>query len=275
MEREVVAKGVIAATCAGLLAAAGCSAIFGIQADRTLVEPDGGADWSCVGGSAVPLSSANVELSILFNDVADEQASNGFLGNPIPGVTLTSCGKLDPTCASPLGTATSDDAGLAAISVTPGFDGYYEVSAANYTSSILARTAQRRSEAAQQGLAKASLFAMGGQLAGVTADPNLSFVIVTAADCQSNPAPGVTFQIGDPGSEETIVYFQNGLPSKSSTSTDATGSAMVFNAPAGTITVSGTILALQQPLPTATALVRQSWVTYLQLRPDQARYPAP
>ena len=35
-----------------------------------------------------------------------------------------------------------------------------------------------------------------------------------------------------------VVYFQDRLPTKSATSTDSTGSALIFNVPAGSMTVT-------------------------------------
>ena len=70
------------------------------------------------------------------------------------------------------------------------------------SSPILKRTPQLGNEYALQGLAKASLIALGGKLAQVDVDPNAAFVVVTAADCKSVPAPGVKFNAGKLGQRE-------------------------------------------------------------------------
>jgi hypothetical protein len=288
---------------------AGCSAVLGIQSDRHLVTVDagtpappsddsgpappdasgddtgpvntGGPDWSCLDKPPPAVEDASVELKILLNDVSGTQTSTSFLGTPIPGAQIRWCDRLDVMCSSPLGNATSDDAGVAIMQVPGAFDGYYEVQANSFTPSILRRSAQRMSETAQQGMANAALLAVGGSLAGVNADSDKSIAIVTAADCASNPAPGVTFQVGQPGSDETIVYIQNGLPSKSATETDVSGSAVVFNVPAGdggtsaTMTLTGTIAASGKAIRTVVAIVRLNWVTFVQVRSDSSHYPPP
>jgi hypothetical protein len=276
-----------------VLLTAGCSGILGIEADRYLVDagPSGtadsgggggttdasdgaaGADWSCLNTTAPPLGTGNVVLTLFFNDVSGAATSGSFAGTPIPGVSVRSCGTLDLDCKNPISSAVADDGGLAPISVPIGFDGYYEVDAGtNYTPTILSRSPQRADEQALQGMGSSALYALGAGLAGTTQDPNLSLAIVTAADCNSNPAPGVEFTVGAPGPNETVAYLENNLPSKSATATEATGSALVFNVPAGTLTLSAAMSGTHQPIRSVTALIRQGWVTFVQIRPDQAQY---
>ena len=275
------------------LLTAGCSGILGIEADRYLVDagpsgiPDSGgggsttdasdgstgADWSCLNTIAPPLGTGNVTVTFFFNDVSGAATSGSFAGTPIPGTSVRSCGTLDLTCKTPISSAIADDGGLAPITVPLGFDGYYEVDAGmNYTPTILSRSPQRANEQALQGMGSSQLYALGAGLAGIQQDPNLSLAIVTAADCNSNPAPGVQFTVGAPGPNEQVAYLEGNLPSKSATATEVTGSALVFNVPAGTLTLTATIVGSTQPLRSVTALIRQGWVTFVQIRPDQARY---
>ena len=283
------------AACAVLTA--GCSGILGIEADRYLVDAgpivaadsggggttdasdasDGaaGADWSCLNTTVPPVGTGSVVVTFFFNDVSGSATSGSFVGTPIPGASVRSCGTLDLTCKNPISSAIGDDGGLAPITVPAGFDGYYEVDAgANYTPTILSRVPQRASEQALQGMGSSQLYSLGAGLAGIQQDPNLSLAIVTASDCNSNPAPGVQFTVGAPGPNEQVAYLENNLPSKSATATEVTGSALVFNVPSGTLTLTATIVGSTQPLRSVTALIRQGWVTFVQIRPDQAHYTA-
>ncbi len=176
---------------------------------------DAGPNWSCMSGP-VPPTPTSALLKLFLNDVSSAQSSGSFAGTPIVGASIRSCTALDFACASPLGNGVSnDDAGIVSMTVPGGFDGYYELMASNFTQSILSRPPQLHDESAQQGMASAQLLSLGASAAGVTDDPTLAVVIVSVADCDSNPAPGVTFQVAAPGPKQRIVYIQNNLPTAS------------------------------------------------------------
>jgi hypothetical protein len=173
-----------------------------------------------------------------------------------------------------LSPTTTDDAGLAILSVPGGFLGYYEVNADGYTPAILARSAQLASEAEMQGMANLSLLSAGAGIAGVTQQSDRTIAIISALDCNTNPAAGITFQVGNAAAGQQVVYLSGGLPSQGATATDDSGSALIFNTPPGSISLTA-YLPDGRPIRTVTALVRLNWVTFLQLRPDQSTHAAP
>jgi hypothetical protein len=278
--------------------AAGCASVLGIDSDRRLAASDdsgpnavidaGGTDaqgadssaagdsaaswppnYSCLGDAVPAIPSGNVQLQLFLNDVST--ASNGPNGNPVPGAEIHACNTLDVSCASGFGSQTSDDAGIVTMSVPGGFDGYYEVRATNYTPAVLSRPAQYTSEFQDQGLAQIALIAEGGALAGLTQDPNLTIAVLTAEDCTSEPAANITFTVGTPGSSEQVIYLANNLPSKAATATDSeSGSALIYNVPPGTLTVSASFADTGNPIRTISTIARQGWLTFILIRPDQA-----
>jgi hypothetical protein len=288
---RVVAAFVVAAT--GVFA--GCSAVLGIEADRYVVagndagdaaadaappsidspdEPDAHLIWGCINDPVPPTPVGPLSLKLFFNDVAS--ARSGTAGHPVEGVDVHACSKLDLPCANPFSRATSDDAGIALLTVPGGFDGFYEVHANTYSPAILARSPMLASEYAEQGVATFELFSAGAALAGFSQDPALGIVIVSVSDCDSNPAAGVVFDVGVPGPKERVIYIANKLPSGAANQTDlGSGSAIVFNAPLGVITVSASFASDRRAIRTVTTVVRQGWVSFLQVRLDQAHVVAP
>jgi hypothetical protein len=293
---------------AGVLALAGCASLLGIDSDRYVASDEGGtpleadvgdagnagdagdaapheaeptwpAGWSCLNDPVPTAPSGNLELALTFTDVSNASTS-GSEGTPVPGADVHACNKLDLSCASPFGDVTTDDAGVADLMVPGGFDGYFEMRAQGYTNAILQRTPILASESENQGVAEISLLAEAAPLANLTQNPSLSIALVTAEDCNANVAAGITFEVGSPGLNETVVYLLNNLPSQSATETDSvSGTALIFNVPSGALTVSASFAATKIPIRTVTTIARAAdpdagvptpWVTYLQIRPDQA-----
>ena len=270
------------------LALVACSTILGIESERHLVTvapPDtgtdagpGGPDFSCLGSPPPTAGSGMVELQILVNDVTG--ATAGTQGTPIPGATMRACNKLDFTCTTPgpIATTVSGADGLEKIFVPSGFDGFYEVDAgSSYSPSILTRSPAFADESAQQGLVSFSLLTLGASQVNIMQDPNLGIVIATVFDCASQVAPGILFTASPLVGSERIVYFASSLPSSSATTTDTTGSAIIFNVPIQPISVQATIPGTgNRIVDQRTANVRQGWVTFIQLRdPSSKAVPIP
>jgi hypothetical protein len=293
-----VARGIIAVGVA-IAGVAGCAQVLGIESDRHLsAAPDTGvapttdagspeaappadvvtidaaglpSNFACLGDPVPPTPDGSVMVEFFLNNVSG--ASSSTTGTPVPGTLIHPCNKLDILCSSPFPGATTDDGGLALLSVPGGFDGYYEaISDAGYTPAVLSRTPALVDEYASQGVADISLLSAGAGLAGLQQDPSLSIAIVTVADCTSTPAENMVISVEEPGPNEQVVYLVNNLPNKGATKTDlASGSALIFNVPAGSLVVSASFatdggLLMRQ----VTTIARQNWVTFVQLRPDQA-----
>jgi hypothetical protein len=274
---------------------AGCATVLGIDADRhiTLDPVDGQtpatdeagddagpfpgvpANWACLNNPIPKKPTGSVQLEFFFNSASGNASSgNGDVGTPVPGADVHACNLLDVGCQYPFSDQTTDDAGIAVETVPIGFSGYYEMHATNFTPTILSRTPQYSSEYQSQGVANLTLLSAGAGFAGVTQDPNLSIALVTASDCTTTQAAGIVFSVPKPGPGETVVYLQNNLPTQSATETDSvSGTAMIFNVPpTETLTVTAFFAATNQPIRTVSAIAREGWVTYVDIRPDQASH---
>jgi hypothetical protein len=280
------AASAIAAACAAALTG-GCSAVLGIESDRHVVvkeeadsgpalTSDAGTDsgvppnWACIDDVAPTPAAGPVKLKLFVNDVSTAASSNNFSGTPIVAASIRACGTLDLVCASPLAIASSDDAGIAVLTVPPQFRGYYELTANGYTPSVISRPPQNLDEYSQQGVANITLLALGGQLAGVTPDPDLGIAIVSVIDCNNLPAANMVIDVGEQGPGEKLVYLDKTLPSSSAKATDSTGSAIIYNVPIRTITVSARFADTGRVVRSISTLARSKWATYVQIRLDQA-----
>jgi hypothetical protein len=255
--------------------AVGCSAVLGIDADRHVVEsaPDSAVDagvWWCQNAPIPDASPGPLKVQMFVDDVSSASSQNSFAGNPIPGASIQACTTLDIQCATPVGSATTNDAGIAFIEVPSDFSGYYQLMATGFTSAIASRTPQLSDESVQQGMADLALIAAGGGLAGVKADPTLATAIVSVLDCNENPASNMTITVGAPGPTEKLVYLADSLPSASATQTDATGSAIIYNATPGTLRLTASFAAGNKLLRSVSTLARVGWVTFVQIRLDQS-----
>jgi hypothetical protein len=261
----VVVTGVAMAGVAG-----GCAAVLGIDSDRHVVAsaPDAGG-WWCANDPVPDAAPGPFKVAMFVNDVSSASSANSFAGNPIVGAAVVACTTLDIACSTPIASATSNDAGIALITVPSSFSGYYQLTAAGFTSAIASRTPQLGDESVQQGMADLALIAAGGGLAGVTIKPNLATAIVSVLDCNEAPASNMLIQVDGPTAGEQLVYLADSLPSASATETDSTGSAIIYNVPAGTLRLTASF-ADQQPLRSISTLARVGWVTFVQIRLDQS-----
>jgi hypothetical protein len=275
------------------LVVAGCATVLGIDTGRRYVPPDdeggsvdeggsldAGAEeaphetqpsqppgWACLNDPVPPTPSGNVELRMTINDVS---GSNG--ATPISGAEIHACSKLDLTCMNPFGSVTTDDAGLADLMIPGGFAGYYEVRAQSFTNAMLWRTPMLAPQSESQGLVQAELIAASGSLANVTQDPTLSLAIVTVEDCTATVAAGMVLDVATPTANEKVVYLANNLPSQEATQTDSmSGTALIFNVPPGVLEMTAFFADTHNAVRTVSTLARDNtWVTYVQIRPDQA-----
>ena len=226
------------------------------------------ADWTCLEKPAPEPPSANLELELFLDNTGTSIAS------PIGGADVRACNALDIGCEAPLGDVMSDDAGIALLTVPGGFTGYYEVRAPDFTPAVLARAPQYSSEYQAQGLGNLMLLSAGASFAGITQDPSLSIAVVTALDCTSTPSAGIVFSVAAPGANEQVVYLLNNVPAASASQTDsASGAALVFNVPPPSFEVTASFAATNEPIRAVSTLAREGWVTYVEIRPDQATHP--
>jgi len=202
-----------------------------------------GSDWSCVPGVTWPLpTSPTISGSIRIVDVN---------GNPVAGVTVSACTRVDNVCSGLVASATTGADGVATITVIPErptqFDGYFTFSATGYLPTMLflyPYLAQSVSTS-PAAIGTISLFTLkdlqqGYVIAHVPLDAGLSTLFTFPFDCEGLPAPGVSFS-GPPG--EPFYYVDN-LPTIDASATTAFGSDRgggFANVDPGALTLSSSV----------------------------------
>lgn len=223
-------------------------------------------NWACLQQPMPALPSSSVQVEFFFSD--------GQSGAPIAGVKAQPCASLDPACANPDQIATSNDAGIASLTVPGGFTGFYAAQASTFLPAILSRPPQLSSEYVTQSLVTAASLSAAASIAGVTQDPTLGVAVVSAHDCSDAPAGGIVFHVGA-AAHAQVVYLLNSFPSPTATQTDAvSGTALVFNLPPGSLNFTASFAMNGMAILSASAIVRENWVTYVNIRPDQASHPS-
>jgi hypothetical protein len=99
-------------------------------------------------------------------------------------------------------------------------------------------------------------------LAGVTQDASKGFMLIVVDDCATGNVAGATIDVSPAGS---VVYLRNRLPSPAATNTDTSGAGVVFNVPAGQVTVSASVGATA--LRSHVVTVRANTLTRTSIRP--------
>lgn len=223
--------------------------------------------WGCAGSPAI----LNPDAGTTF--VASIVVFDGESQEPLPGVQATLCAKLDVDCTSPLASPiTSDSNGLVSFNVPGGFNGYLELTSSTivptlyfFNPPIVSNTTSPQDVSLLQ---PADVMGLG-EGAGVTLLSDRGIIILTALDCQGNPAPGVDFSVSN-GDPMTAVFYAVGMLPQNDAGAPCTGIsgyAGLANVPPGLAAVTGTLLATGEKLGTVSLFVRAGSVTYSQWVP--------
>jgi hypothetical protein len=215
-----------------------------------------GADWSCVGKVDWPAATLGpIQATGTVEDALSLE--------PIVGATVKVCNLTDLSCTSPIVHRPTDDAGSYAMTIpgrpvaavvyadisSPAIVSLLEFPVAPFSESHLDLPGETVSP---------TVLALGAQGAGVTLDPSLGVVFVTAYDCRLGNASGVQFDIDQKVPSTTLVYYKGGSPDPAAIATDAQGFAAFLNVPAvpTTLHIKTTPLALGDASSTVPVFVR-------------------
>jgi hypothetical protein len=155
--------------------------------------------WSCLGQIPTPVGeTATVHVQLPLEDFISQV--------PRPGVTVHVCGRLDPTCATPLSDPViTDDKGIATHTFV---------------------LSQYR-----------ALVEAGGN---VWNDAR-GHIFIESLDCADQPTAGVTYSIPKLEPDTVRVFLRDGVPDRNAPDTDATGIGGFILAGEGFHTVTGTL----------------------------------
>jgi hypothetical protein len=176
-------------------------------------------------------------------------------------------------CGAPIAPpATTDDGGLATVTVPDNFSGYWMLSGANYVTSNLYMgnlVAGVSSFAAPTPLLPTALLAgIGGEL-NVTISPTAGEAFFQVYDCTDRYAAGVAFTFSGESGPGMVQWYAQGpasLPATQSQSTDQNGAGGVVNVPAGQFQVTAVLAATGKTIGTVNVLSVPGQATYAWFR---------
>lgn len=218
--------------------------------------------WSCI-GSVPPLTSGGMTT-------VKVQMLDLVTGSPVTSnLDIKLCAKLDPSCATVLGTPSTDSMGWVSVTVKSDFDGFLDVTDTSntYVPSLvfldLVAVAKNTDillvpKSAEAGLATSAM---------VTIDPTAALLLVPMVDCTGARTAGASVSLS-PKAKETGFYVISNAPVATATETDSAGNAGFINVTApSTPVLTGTVAATGQEFGKVTTLVRAGTMTYQLVRP--------
>jgi hypothetical protein len=251
--------------------------------------PDAGGDgtvdiWACLSQPHEVLNpSHTIVVTITAFDALKPITTEGPQGSDlvpvaysaVPGATVLGCNVFDPACASSVGSATTNDAGVATMPVTGDFVGFFRLSApsylpaATYPGQLLADASGESITTAMLGINELQLLAAAlGVTVDTAPDSGVGQAFFEAYDCFDHRASGVTFTLlADAGSGSTQFYTLNGAPSTSATETDTLGAGGAVNVPVGALSVQATIASTQRVIATINPIISSGGTTFAYVRP--------
>lgn len=201
---------------------------------------------------------------------------------PVDGIAIRACGRLDPSCSTPLGAATTDSEGYANIEIPKFFEGFYDLpppaSYPNMAPSLITVVPppDKSSDLAQQiptpltpHLASLDELNFIAAQLGATTDPELGHLLGIVLDCQGQPSAGVSLRISIKD-KKTVPYYTDttGLQTSTAEATAPRGEAGFINVPTGAITIETTLLEQNKRVGTYTTIIQKGHITYLPMPPS-------
>ena len=186
-----------------------------------------GHGWECLDTPVrwpKPMGLGTISFSVTIVDLLSEK--------PYGNAHVKACGKLDLPCATPFDQGRTDAAGLVALTVpagSEGFDGYLDITGGDNGggSAIFPAIYYPVPPVISPGWRGRFQFVseqdlpLLGAATGATIDPARGHFAANASDCNFTGAGGVSFSVDSADSETKVFYFVNGIPNISAMQTDA------------------------------------------------------
>lgn len=231
---------------------------------------DDGSPWGCLANLTFkPAPTDNATVFFRYVDPITDL--------PVPGVSVQSCGNIDPLCMNALaGPVVTDADGRAqlpfstqnaAMGVT-GFLGYFYLSGAGrmpHIYSVHPPMIQDRNSFFR--VVTGPEIKNFAAIAGVTLNPERSLVIINSFDCQNQPTAKSTYSIIGADAETKFLYLSGGLPDPTSTQTDGSGTGFIANVEPGIITLEVVNLDAGRRIARTSITVRKDHVSMADIGP--------
>lgn len=289
-----------AAAAIGSALAVGCTSILGIEPNRYLAAdasagPHGDAasadahpdPWGCL-GAGPPGGTTPVAITLIVMDGLQPEVSAGSVdggsdlvtvsGTYLPGISVSACSVLDPSCmGSSTITQMTDGAGRATFHLDTSFGGFFAMKGMLGTDtaipvSLYPGTFLPADDGTSIPAYELSLTGLMVLTSTVTTAPlalgddaGAGHLLVNVYDCQDHQATGVKIAYSNPGSGVPF-YFMGGIPSPMANETDNFGLAGAIDVPLGTQTITATLAGKGTQVGSATVLVRPGQITWAWVR---------
>jgi hypothetical protein len=257
------------------------------QAEAAVDAGEGGPDaasdspWGCLGHVAWPQESPTA--TVLYRARLAQLTTMA----PVTGLQVIACRSFDPTCSTPVASATTDDQGYFSLTVPQWFRGFYLMPTPppSYPDMVpaLLMALPPPSVSADP---DASIPSTGASPLPTSADLNGLFSVINrmlpapdagfgqllalATDCQGNPAAGVSIQSATTVPNETLTYYigSDGLPSLTEQQTSAAGQCGFVDLPEGNDTITSALFGQGQRVGQVTLFMKSGFVTLAYLTPS-------
>jgi hypothetical protein len=229
-----------------------------------LLSPSGN-NWTCLGGAATPprtppTNSAGASPATYILPVID------FVTQMTPsGVVARACARVDVDCDNPIvEDVTVSAAGVLALPLFEGFDGFVEVTAAGFVPALffLQGPMQGDTQAFPAYLVPLSSAAALAVSIGAPLDERFGLIGFWALDCDGLPAQGVVMS-NDAGGQ--IYNFVDGLPAFQQATVDGIGG--FINVPPGRALVRAVLSGVGETIDVQSLVVRGGWISVSNLQP--------
>jgi hypothetical protein len=239
---------------------------------------DDPSDWSCL--SDVEWASASSE-----NLEYTGRAATAFGDEAMSGVEFEICPNVaDVSCSDPVVTGTTDGEGqfTGTIPTGPkrkGFDGYARVTGTSSTVDTLIFfnppiTENQGAPVSVPMLSSSTFDALSNAVMGLDPDPERGHLALEALDCTWRRTAGVTFEIDTADGESTELYMNDGMPTASTSKTDATGLGGFFNVSTGDVTVTAKSAETGETIGSVDVFVEAGTISEVAVAPDPVSSPA-
>lgn len=229
-------------------------AYAGSICSHSMCQPD--PTWACLDRSEVdevPIGTVQVAMSM----------TDLLSTNPVTGVRLTLCAKLDANCDFPLNQFQSNEAGQLVVELPVGFDGYFQTEGGGvYPTMFFPPNTRKQRAPSELPMVPANFFrTMVTQISGQNVAADRSVVMTTALDCRGKPVAGMMLTSPQVDELTTSYVLQDSLPSSIALTTDGTGAGGFVNIKAGTVVVTSTIAATNRVAGTVAVQARPGYLS--------------
>ena len=225
--------------------------------------------WSCLGtaqDSAVTSGAFPVTLHL--QDIQTQQ--------PLAGVQARLCRKSDVHCTEPAAEAVLSDAlGVVRFAIdfeepTQKFAGFVQLLRDDLVPALYVFNPPIEHAvdlAAVQLLSESGAEILARQI-GASVEPQRGSLLLSAFDCNGEPAAGVMVSTDDADEQAAPFYSAAGLPVTDASATDTSGYAGLVNVSPGTIAVTGRLALNQRSLGTVSLPIQAGSITYSRMVPS-------